>query len=61
MLKQLFKKVQKIHISIVIVHYLFDQFTRFLFFKNVFRKLNKILFNFLHSEKKNFVPESKFA
>jgi len=54
MLKQLFKKVQKIHISIVIVHYLFDQFTRFLFFKNVFRKLNKILFNFLHSEKKNF-------
>ena len=72
MLKQLFKKVQKIPISIEIVHFLFllllfNQFTRFLFFKNFFRKLIKFSLIFCIQNKKKFsswkmlVPESKFA
>jgi hypothetical protein len=58
MLKQLFKKLQKIPISIEIKHFfvltvLFDQFKRYLFFKNVFRELIK--FSLINGEKiKNF-------
>jgi len=69
MLKQLFKNLQKIPISIKIVHFLFLLYYSinlhvFLFFKNIFRKLIKfsLIFCIQNTKKifseKMFVPES---
>ena len=79
MVKQLFKKVQKIPISkklnIFCFYYIIDQFTRYLFFTNIFRMLNifkiqaylKVSLIFCIQKKKKIfsekiiLPESKFA
>jgi len=54
MLKQLFKKVQKIPISIENVHFLFLLYysinLHVFYFQRHCSKANKILFNFLQSE-----------
>ena len=57
--KATFQKSAKIPISIEIVHFLFllllfNQFTRFLFFKNFFRKLIKFSLIFCIQNKKKF-------
>jgi hypothetical protein len=55
MLKQLFKKLQKIPISIeikhfLVFHYIIRPIYKLFIFKKHVSKANKILFDFLHSE-----------
>jgi len=57
MLKQLFKKVQKIPISLEIVHFLFSLFNSMMINLHVFRKLIKFSFIFCVQNKKRFLAK----
>ena len=52
----------KLTLMLFVFTILFDQFTRYLFFKSMFRKLIKFPLIFLHSEyKKNFQRKNDFG
>ena len=60
MLKQLLKKMQKIQFNIFCFYSIIRKFTRYLFSKNIFRKLIKFSLIFCIQNKKNIFSAKKW-